>query len=140
MPRLVIGSTQLGDAPTTPLRIMLGIAEAAAFVIVHLVLIIINADIPIEISGMVGAFILVQEGIDVRQWKWKRDTDIDYQLAKNGTPRTVVTADHATVTAERAEVRPATAVAAATTGTTGASATIPAAVPAELPARDEAGE
>lgn len=132
MPRPTLGTTDVKDAPTTPLRIMIGIVEAAAFVAVHLVLIVINADIPISASAMIGGFILVQEGIDVRQWKWKRDTDIDYQLAKSGSaPRTVVTAEHATVTAERAEVN----------GTIAAPvvAALPDATPGKLPTSDEAG-
>lgn len=101
MTRPTLGKTELRDAPTTPLRIIVGIVMAAAFVVVHLVMIVIDAEVALEVSIMIGAFILVQEGIDVAQWGFKRTTDIDYQRAKNGTgPAVEVSAEHATVTAE----------------------------------------
>lgn len=112
--RPVIGRTAVGEAPTTPIRIIMGIVLAAAFVVVHLVLIVIDAAVSLEVSLMLGGFILVQEGIDVGQWIAKRRTDIDYQLAKAGSaPRVTVTAEHAAVRAEHATVAPPAAPPAA---------------------------
>jgi hypothetical protein len=114
-----IGRTDVRDAPTTPMRIIVGIVLAAAFVAVHLVLIVIDAPVALEVSIMLGAFILVQEGIDVAQWGYKRHTDRDYQLAKSGTPKTVVTSEHTVVRAETAQVAaaPVTPAAPSTTPT-----------------------
>jgi hypothetical protein len=104
MTRVTIGTMRLRDAPTTPLRIVVGIVLAAAWVIVHLVLIVVDAAVNTTVSMMTGTFILIQESIDVSQWLGKRATDIEYVRAKSGAPGTYVTSEHATVTAERAVV------------------------------------
>lgn len=104
MTRPTIGSRHLRDAPTTPLRIVVGIVLAAAWVVVHLVLIVIDGAVNVTVSTLTGTFILIQESIDVSQWLGKRATDIEYVRAKSGAPGTVVTSEYATVTAEQAVV------------------------------------
>lgn len=103
MNRPVIGKTDLANAPTTPMRIIMGIVAAFIYVMVLIGCLVAQIDVNETLAGIIGAFILIQEGLDVTQWGLKRSTDRDYVRAKNGiAPAVEVTADHATVTAETA--------------------------------------
>lgn len=117
-----IGSTDLRDAPTTPLRIILGIVAAFIYVMVLIGCMVAQIDVSIPLATTIGAFILLQEGLDVTQWGIKRTTDIEYQRARQGAPAVEVTAEHATVTAP--------------TSVPDAAVEIPA-VPALHPGRDD---
>lgn len=106
MARPRLGSTDLHDAPTTPMRIIMGIAAAFIYVMVLIGCLVAQIDVNITLATLIGTFILLQEGLDVAQWGMKRATDIAYTRAKNGvSPAVEVTAEHATVAATDAAVR-----------------------------------
>lgn len=110
-----IGSVDLSNAPTTPMRVVMGIMEAFVFVVVLLVCLVRQIDVNITLAIVLGSFILVQEGVDVAQWGIKRLTDRDLALAKQGispAPKVAVTAEHVAIASDRVEI-PAQPVAAA---------------------------
>lgn len=97
MARPTIGGTDLRDAPTTPMRIIMGIVAAFVYVMVLIGCMVAQIDVSISLATLIGGFILMQEGLDVTQWGIKRATDNEYVRAKSGTPAVAVTAEHATV-------------------------------------------
>lgn len=105
-PRL--GTTDLADAPTTPMRIIMGIVAAFIYVMVLIGCMVAQIEISLQLAIVIGTFILIQEGLDVGQWGIKRFTDYGFQRAKrSGPPAIEVNAERASVTAEAAAPDPA---------------------------------
>jgi hypothetical protein len=64
----------IAKAPTTNLRILNGIALANLFVVIMLVAIVLGRPMDFDNLMTLGGFILIQMGLDVAQFGWKRST------------------------------------------------------------------
>lgn len=100
MARPTLGTTDLAKAPTTPMRIVMGIVAAFIYVMVLIGCMVAQVPVSLPLATLIGSFILLQEGMDLGQWGLKRVTDYGFQKAKRGAPAVEVTADQATITAE----------------------------------------
>ena len=90
----------------------MGIVAAFIYVMVLIGCMVAQIDVNITLATLIGGFILVQQGLDVSQWAFKRHTNIEYQRAKrSGPPAVEVTAETATVTTENTAIETSAPVA-----------------------------
>lgn len=73
-PDMKTATEWIAKAPTTNLRILNGISLASIFVLGTMIASLFGIDINETVLLYVGGFILVQEGLDVAQFGWKRGT------------------------------------------------------------------
>jgi len=64
----------IGTAPTTPLRLLVGIGLAVVFVLGNMVAMVLGIDLQTDTILAVGGFILIQMGLDVAHYGVKRAT------------------------------------------------------------------